>query len=137
MESSNDSIKSNSINGNCNQSIGSSGCPVDHKNLKSGCPVDHKNSGCPINGEQLTQGNSKNSKETVNPLNMMPFLPQHPLPGQKRPLSTARAHSSIPMGDYRPNHQPDNSSNWVYPSEQQYFNAMKVFDYYFYQPVIL
>ena len=46
--------------------------------------------------------------------------------GQKELLSTKRAISSIPKGDFSPAHQPAEAEKWVYPSEQQYFNAMKV-----------
>jgi cytochrome c heme-lyase len=54
---------------------------------------------------------------------------QTPHPEQRLPLSTYRSQSSIPRGnsDENPHHQlgsPD-SSKWVYPSEQQVFNAMK------------
>lgn len=30
------------------------------------------------------------------------------------------------QSDFTPKHQPENMDKWVYPSEQQYFNAMKV-----------
>ena len=55
-------------------------------------------------------------------------------PGQKIPLSTQRVISSIPRGDNEDNkesdrqvpaHQPTNSSKWQYPSEQQFYNAMR------------
>jgi cytochrome c heme-lyase len=54
---------------------------------------------------------------------------QSPSPGQKIPLSTQREISSIPRGDesaeeQAPSHQPDHSSKWMYPSEQQFYNAM-------------
>ena len=57
--------------------------------------------------------------------------------GQKIPLSTSRVISSIPRGggdtddssnvveQTVPAHQPDNSHNWQYPSEQQFYNAMR------------
>ena len=45
--------------------------------------------------------------------------------GQKEMLSVKRATSSIPKGDFSPVHQPTGSEKWVYPSEQQYYNAMK------------
>ena len=45
---------------------------------------------------------------------------------QKSDLGTRRAVSSIPKCNFTPKHQPSNIPNWVYPSEQQYFNAMKV-----------
>lgn len=58
---------------------------------------------------------------------------QTPQPDQTIPLSTHRTISSIPKGNTNndtssnptPNHQPTHNSNWVYPSEQQFFNAMK------------
>jgi cytochrome c heme-lyase len=57
---------------------------------------------------------------------------QYPSPDQKIPLSTQREISSIPRGDESdtnedtklPSHQPSKSSNWMYPSEQQFYNAM-------------
>lgn len=30
------------------------------------------------------------------------------------------------QGEFTPHHQPQDSEYWVYPSEQQYYNAMKV-----------
>lgn len=30
------------------------------------------------------------------------------------------------QSDFTPKHQPQGAEKWVYPSEQQYFNAMKV-----------
>ena len=30
------------------------------------------------------------------------------------------------QSDFTPKHQPQGTEKWVYPSEQQYFNAMKV-----------
>ena len=56
--------------------------------------------------------------------------PQTPAEGQRMPLSTQRVTSSIPRGDepssgkVAPSHQPANSANWQYPSEQQFYNAM-------------
>lgn len=70
---------------------------------------------------------------------------QLPAPGQKIPLSQHRVISTIPRGDNpsdQPNddavaqnnnearpavpaHQPTNSSQWMYPSEQQFYNAMR------------
>ena len=51
---------------------------------------------------------------------------QKVLEGQKIPLSTKRAVSTIPKGDFTPDHQPKDTEKWIYPSEQQYFTAMKV-----------
>lgn len=42
-------------------------------------------------------------------------------------LSKTRAVSSIPRTnqDKKPDHQPHGTDRWVYPSEQQYFNAIR------------
>jgi cytochrome c heme-lyase len=56
---------------------------------------------------------------------------QTPLPDQTWPLRTDRQVSSIPRGDVPegtgPHHQPTAASTprWVYPSEQQLYNAMR------------
>jgi len=68
---------------------------------------------------------------------------QTPAKGQTFPLHTSREVSSIPRGDFKPDHQAvaapvaglpppaseDGASSspetWVYPSEQQYYNAVK------------
>ena len=46
-------------------------------------------------------------------------------PGQSVPLAQTRAVSNIPKASFTPAHQPGGLGKWVYPSEQQYFNAMK------------
>lgn len=46
-------------------------------------------------------------------------------PGQKVNLSTTRAVSHIDKCDITPHHQVQGVDRWVYPSEQQYYNAMK------------
>jgi cytochrome c heme-lyase len=54
---------------------------------------------------------------------------QTPQPGQKLVLDTSRQVSNIPRGDLTqaPPHQDpqSKSTKWVYPSEQQLYNAMK------------
>ncbi|KNC98140.1 uncharacterized protein SPPG_06544 [Spizellomyces punctatus DAOM BR117] len=93
-------------------------CPVDHSSFASiagkrsapssstsasssggGCPVDHTSS-------------------HINPLNMMPNLPQTPSQGQTVNLSTERTSSSIPRQDVQ-------DKTWDYPSPQQFYNALK------------
>ena len=44
---------------------------------------------------------------------------------QTHSLSTVRQKSTIKKADISPHHQPGDATEWVYPSEQQYFNAMK------------
>jgi len=47
---------------------------------------------------------------------MMPVMPQTPAAGQVCPLSKDREVSSIPKAD--------EEANWVYPSPQQFYNAL-------------
>ena len=83
---------------------------------------------CPVKGNKSMQPAS--IEEAAN-------HSQLAQPGQKIPLSTQRVISSIPRGDDNednkesdnnnkvPAHQPTNSSKWQYPSEQQFYNAMR------------
>jgi len=51
---------------------------------------------------------------------------QSPQADQRIPLGTDRQVSSIPRGSgENPHHQQADCSNWVYPSEQQLYNAMR------------
>ena len=78
--------------------------------------------------------------EIINPLNNMAKSPsQEPWPSQKMPLDTERVLSTIPRGKSVPTDNSEASNNnvpphqrdvadsdvWVYPSQQQFFNAMK------------
>ncbi|KAJ3097198.1 hypothetical protein HDU97_005083 [Phlyctochytrium planicorne] len=79
--------------------------PPDHP------PVPADVSSCPYSAE--------NDPAIVSSLNNMPPVNQQPAPDQKAPLSTDREVSSIPMaGKF-------DGKNWVYPSEQMFYNAMK------------
>lgn len=100
-------------------------CPVDHKGGASslwkvlGVQPKEKLS---AKDEELQQKNRPASLEEAAK------HAQTPHPGQRLPLSTHRAESSIPRGDAgeTPHHQlGSDTSQWVYPSEQQVFNAMK------------
>ncbi|KAJ2524217.1 holocytochrome c synthase [Coemansia sp. RSA 2049] len=77
------------------------------RNAPSGCPVDH--------------GNGQ-----INPLNMMPHLPQEQYAGQKTELSTDRELSSIPRdtGAATETVKADDQKVWEYPSSQQFYNAL-------------
>ena len=59
--------------------------------------------------------------------NDMAFSPTEKRPDQTVDMSVVRSLSGIPKSDYSPQHQANTGAmeNWVYPSEQQYFNAMK------------
>lgn len=90
------------------------GCPVK-TNGSTRCAIDPSQmqipstSGCPVVG-----GNAG-----VNPGNQMAPSPNQPsFPEQTKPLGKDRQVSSIPMSK-------QDEENWVYPSEQMFYNAMK------------
>lgn len=102
----------------------------------SRCPVDHTKTGSISSSLWKVLGVASSAKK---PEELAKDLPasleeaakhaQTPHPEQRLPLSTHRAHSSIPRGksEENPHHQSgaEESGTWVYPSEQQVFNAMK------------
>lgn len=109
--------------------------PINHELLKmasmeipSECPMHQENSsssskkstdGCPIPHDQRKKtANAEGCPipSDVNPDNMMPAPNQLPSPGQPFPLSTSRVKSGIPKAG--------SEDNWVYPSEQMFWNAM-------------
>ncbi|KDO31566.1 hypothetical protein SPRG_03495 [Saprolegnia parasitica CBS 223.65] len=100
-------------------------CPVDHSApATGGCPVDHSapaTGGCPVDHSKM----GGPSMAGLNTLNFMEPADQSVAKGQSVPLSTQRVASTIPMGSYVPAHQKEGQETWQYPSEQQYFNAMK------------
>ncbi|KIJ46845.1 hypothetical protein M422DRAFT_164830 [Sphaerobolus stellatus SS14] len=61
----------------------------------------------------------KSDSSTLDPANNMPYLPQTRLPGQTRILPTERENSSIPRSA-----NSFYTSTWVYPSPQQFYNAL-------------
>ncbi|KAL3868251.1 hypothetical protein ACJMK2_041082 [Sinanodonta woodiana] len=99
----------------------SSKCPVDHKQMATmgNCPVQHKqpsqqqhmvySSECP-----MRQG--QDQPTDINLDNMMPPPNQRPAPDQPFPLPINRVLSNIPKAG--------TNENWVYPSEQMFWNAM-------------
>ena len=104
------------------------GCPVDHgkKSGSQGCPVKYKGLPFKHQDKQSPFGLPPSVEQAAN-------HSQSPLPDQKIPLSTRRIASSIPRADeLRPEeegktapHQPEDSPQWIYPSEQQFYNAMR------------
>lgn len=84
-----------------------------HNESASKCPIAHSDkptkqppSECPMH-----------NPDQLNPQNMMPLeAKQKPHPEQPFPLSTDRVESSIPKAD--------GTGNWMYPSEQMFWNAM-------------
>jgi cytochrome c heme-lyase len=116
-----------------------SGCPVKDEasegNIKSesSCPVNMGSNGGRTWMEWMGFGQSDSSSQSAdgsvstgyNPAaNDMAFN-QKRYPGQKKALGTLRSTSTIMKSDFTPEHQPKDGNKWVYPSEQQYFNAMK------------
>ena len=92
----------------------SGGCPVKHSQT-DGCPVKHD--GLPFMVPASVEESARH--------------PQSPHPDQRTPLSTHRVVSSIPRADELREektiapHQPEEEPKWVYPSEQQFYNAMR------------
>lgn len=94
------------------------GCPIKGGNDPSNITVQG-GGGCPVK-----EGQSSAPGE-YNPLTGDYKFGQERQPDQKIPLGTHRQASTIPKGEITPAHQPSGHQHWVYPSEQQYFNAMK------------
>jgi cytochrome c heme-lyase len=93
------------------------GCPVINTE-GSTTPAGGGAGGCPVNS---VDNNVGSYNPAINDIN----FGQQKQPDQKQSLSTVRQVSSIPKSDYTPAHQPEGIERWVYPSEQQYYNAMK------------
>jgi len=79
---------------------------------------------CPMTAESRQVWQSQQLQGVAQD-NMMPPPNQTPAPGQKFLLSTHRMESSILRGDYTPQHQQGAGAQWMYPSEQMFYNAMK------------
>lgn len=127
-------------------------CPVKNDEAPKGvsaCPVPGVGSGASdqgsgmldwLRGRSSTSARRENKEKTsvgaggeviYNPDANDEAFGQGPSAGQKTSLSTMRSLSRIPKGEFTPGHQLAGSDdkgtakNWIYPSEQQYFNAMK------------
>ncbi|KII72703.1 Cytochrome c-type heme lyase [Thelohanellus kitauei] len=85
----------------------SNSTPDDGHDGSSECPIRAKSGSCPVDG-------------SVDGLHHMANSNQKPSPGQPFALPTSRSVSSIPKANPKDNE----SKNWVYPSEQQFWNAM-------------
>ena len=127
-------------------------CPVDHKNMKTTAEFidlskqeqqhQQQQQTTQIPNEQSQQKSSSTTTESqnqaqpekskVNPLNQMEDIENESLPNQKGKLGKERVSSSIPKGEHTPHHQSDKTDNWVYPSEQMFYNAMKVLIFFFF-----
>lgn len=110
------------------------GCPVQHsspapdrtsKSSTSECPVHQDSmvklqaSQCPISaGSGCDSAAIDKGADALDPANMMPPPNQQPSPGQPFPLPINRQMSTIPRGG------TGKEENWVYPSQQMFWNAM-------------
>lgn len=116
------------------------GCPVDHGEPKGNMSqAAEGGGGCPVKHNDNNDGLPYKKPQQGLPFGLPPSIeesakhPQAPLADQKIPLSTRRVVSSIPRADeLRPEeegktapHQPESHSQWVYPSEQQFYAAMR------------
>ncbi|TDL23619.1 cytochrome c and c1 heme-lyase [Rickenella mellea] len=72
---------------------------------------------CPVKHDRPAECPVKHETETLNPLNNIPTLSQHPSPEQPAILPTQRTTSSIPRPDAE-------TPVWEYPSPQQFYNAL-------------
>jgi cytochrome c heme-lyase len=114
-------------------------CPVNHdKDSSASTALKDKKpaiDSCPIANPEYAKDKKPandtcqvSANEGLNPANYMPEIPeQQTWPGQSIPLDTNRTTSTIPKGSVVPPHQTSvaESPAWVYPSEQQFFNAMR------------
>ena len=86
--------------------------------IPSECPMSQKNKQVSSQSTLPERAIGSHHSELIDEKNMMPVHPnQTPEPGQPFELSKERETSSIPKTDA--NH------NWVYPSEQMFWNAMR------------
>lgn len=104
-----------------------SGCPM-HSEEKKGCPVvsdsahEHKTYTVPAHQDnaydyvECPVTGARDRQKDLDPSNLMPPPNQTPAPDQPFSLSTVREESSIPRAG--------SEKNWVYPSEQMFWNAM-------------
>jgi len=88
----------------------------------SGCPVvGGSNSAIPASIE-----NAARHAQTPQPDQMIPLSTRRSISTIPKPNDESEDNSNVEIRIQRaPAHQPDQSSKWVYPSEQQFFNAMK------------
>lgn len=96
-------------------------CPVDHGKAET-CPVDHSAAeSCPVDHASTATGSNPLYNADANDM----AFDHSRVADQKVNLSVKRAVSNIPKGEFTPDHQPKATEKWVYPSEQQYYNAMR------------
>ncbi|KXS13478.1 cytochrome c and c1 heme-lyase [Gonapodya prolifera JEL478] len=79
--------------------------------------------------DYLRKQEAESTKERINPRNMMPELSQSPHPEQRVVLPTERTFSTIPKSEStdmdEKSYGAKTDTTWVYPSPQQFYNALK------------
>lgn len=96
-------------------------CPMHNKDVASSAPARDTStaavipSECPMSGGTNTLV-ADNKTDDIDPDNRMPPPNQRPAPDQPFSLSTERKTSGIPRAG--------KDENWVYPSQQMFWNAM-------------
>eukprot|EP00903_Cladosiphon_okamuranus_P010631 g10053.t1 len=115
----------------------SSGCPVQHDSAATATNAGSRGLGSIwgylTGGDQGDGGDGSPAAPVAvaappkyNAMNNEYVYGNEVAPGQEVPLSTSRQRSSIPKAEFNPDHQPqEEADKWVYPSEQQYYNAIK------------
>ena len=87
------------------------------------------NSNCPVLEDPTTKLLGGNGLGLLDPRNNMPRSPaQEPCAGQRLPLSTSRAASSIPKAGVAvvsSDGKQVGDATWTYPSPQMFFNALR------------
>lgn len=89
---------------------------VDTKFLASKCPIMHEKP-----EDQSSHGYGGVAGDEINPRNMMPQISENPLSSDKVTFSKAREVSTIP----KTGEESSGQTNWVYPSPQQFYNALR------------
>ena len=87
-------------------------CPVQHSAVQSGEKVPAR---CPVNHQELSSSNSIPKNRSREPV----------FADQKQTLSTQRTVSSIPKSPETQAADGDEDAHWVYPSPQQFYNAVR------------
>lgn len=89
----------------------------------SQCPIQHSE---PLTSSASARCPVAHGSDEINPLNQVPLsLSQTPATTQSMALSVERERSSIPCATFSEQDPSSSaSSNWVYPSPQQFYNAL-------------
>lgn len=102
--------------------------PADHSDSDSSktqsCPVDHAKTASNDATKCRIDGNS-GLTELLRASKYAAGFSVHGSDSGLPTLSKSRVVSSIPKGDFTPEHQTGNQDKWEYPSEDMYFKAME------------